>query len=101
MKHVLLVAPIMASWQLLHFDSFMHGYMLLAFKNPSGAQCTTRAMSIINIEEECRLENHIECSSTQVPANQNKCNINYHHHNGFMVTGTLGHIHSRSHFACI
>ena len=51
-------------WQLLHFAISMHKYMLLAFKNPDRAQLTTRAMGILNIQEECGLKKHIECSIT-------------------------------------
>ena len=66
MQHVLLVIIAMASWQLLHFGNSMHGYMLLAFKNPNSALFTTREMGILNIEEECGLKKHIENSSARV-----------------------------------
>ena len=96
-----MVINIMDLWQLLHFATSMNKCMLLAFKNPDRAQLTTRAMGILNIQEECGLNKHIECSITQVPTNQNKRGINYlsaisfssHYHNGFMFIGTLGHTH--------
>lgn len=96
-----MVINIMDLWQLLHFAISMHKYMLLAFKNPDRAQLTTRVMDILNIQEECGLKKHMECSITQVPTNQNKRGMNYlsaisfssHHHNGFMFIGTLRHTH--------
>ena len=93
-----MVINIMDLWQLLYFATSMHEYMLLAFNNPDRAQLTTRAMDILNIQEECGLKKHMECSITQVPTNQNKRGINAisfssHHHNGFMFIGTLGYTH--------
>ena len=71
--------------------------MLLVFKKPQSAQVTTRAMNIINLEEEC----HRVLESQQIKMNViYMCYLNAacppgHHHNGFMPTGAFGHNHLR------
>lgn len=42
-------------------SGFTLDYMLLAFNNPKIAQTTTKAKSIINYEEECRLKKDTGC----------------------------------------
>ena len=51
-QHVFSIITIMALRQLVHLATPMYGYILLEFKNPKSAKVTTRAINIINTEQE-------------------------------------------------
>lgn len=57
-QHTLPVITTMASWQLVYLGLLIYSYILPVFENPKGAQVTTTATSILNIEEECGLKKH-------------------------------------------
>ena len=101
MQQVFLVITIVALWQLLHFDTIMHGCMLLAFKHtnnlPHKSNGHNKYRRRVQAQETHRV---LECSS---PNKSNNCNINYlnttspsdHYPSGFMIIAVLGHTYLR------
>ena len=68
----LLVITIKALWKLVHLETPIYGYTLLAFKTSKSAQVTASVKKAINMDEDWGLKKYTECS---IPANQCKYNI--------------------------
>ena len=83
--------------------------MFLAFKDPNGAQVTTRDTGIINRKRMSTQKPHRVLKFQQTSVSVTYIYMHFfdtaclpnHHHNGLMTIGALGHTHIRLHVAGI